>query len=313
MAHLVRPPLQTVLSAFSYHVVTRERWVHDRDPRWYARMGLWPPLPAGGSFASHLRGLDRTTGVLLQAQHSRRLLAAMVAVAEACAAAGPPRCYNFGLEAFMSDFEATARAFVLALGVGASAADRLVRAVQAAAQLTDEKRQSSHVTRGKHSSREDELLIAALHASTLGPPLRRLEERLRAASDNGGPRSPARPGIACRAASFLPVEGSSTVGSAAGPAANLGSEDRKDAVPLMRGWWSSLENTERALLNTSLATRRYEGMEACCALCRAATNPGCLFFNWRGETKGETAASRCVLLTSRHEFHAARHAVTGEA
>ena len=74
MVHLVRDPLETVLSAYHYHQVTAEPWVHVPGPAWHRRMGLRPALASRNqSFAQQLRSLDRAQGVALQAQPSRAI------------------------------------------------------------------------------------------------------------------------------------------------------------------------------------------------------------------------------------------------
>ena len=77
-------------------------------------MGL--ELPPGSSFRSHLRSLDQRAGVLLQARHSLRLVAQMVAVAEDCADL-PQHCTNLWLGAFSSDFDRAVRALLRGLGL----------------------------------------------------------------------------------------------------------------------------------------------------------------------------------------------------
>lgn len=118
MVHLVRDPLDTALSAYHYHQTTDEPWVHVPGPavrrrpcsrpplpsrptladahvwcvrlvslpsQWHTKMGLRPALASPKqTFAQQLRALDRPTGAVLQAQHSLRGAAAMVAVAERC-------------------------------------------------------------------------------------------------------------------------------------------------------------------------------------------------------------------------------------
>lgn len=137
MVHLIRPPVDVVVSAYLYHLNTSESWAHVVDPPWYSRMRLAPPLPRGYTYREMLRTLDgtgrRTAGVLLQAQHSLRLLAEMVAVAEQCAAQPMQRCTNIWLDAFLHDFDAAATTLLRALGVVPSSASSSSSSSSAAA------------------------------------------------------------------------------------------------------------------------------------------------------------------------------------
>ena len=396
MVHLIRPPLEVVVSSYLYHLTTAEPWAHVRNPAW--AIYLHPPLPPGASFATHLQSLSRQDGVLFQAQHSLRLIAQMVALAEACARWKPPKCTNIWLGAFASDFDLAAQSVLRALGLWtdrwtdggkqrwAGLQDRdgrtshhatgdkseqndmrvLLSALRRAAFLSPSKRKHSpHVTQGRsreHDAAREVLVQIVANSTAFGPTLRRLHLRLQStvigvgddvedgeSSSGSAKRSPAKPAaVKTEAGSGRPR-----------------CVWRLGPNPQQQGWWSSAERT-RVIVGNSIATNasvassrewRVEGgasqwhltPKACCELCRAAVDPGCLFFNFRGgrgQTSGhasgpkidppsggttplpahhaswmrqpppwptQPARARCTLLSSRQTFHRSRSAVTGEA
>jgi len=103
MVHFIRDPVDAIVSAYMYHLVTAEEWVRLANPSWYDRMGLRPPLPEGSTFAMQLKALDMQSGLALQATLSLRYLAGMTAVAERCARL-PERCTNLPLKRFEDGF-----------------------------------------------------------------------------------------------------------------------------------------------------------------------------------------------------------------
>ena len=70
MVHLIRDPFALVVSAYFYHRECEEPWALERDPKWYSRASLTPPLPPGRTYQAQLLRLNATDGVILQAQHS---------------------------------------------------------------------------------------------------------------------------------------------------------------------------------------------------------------------------------------------------
>ena len=307
MVHLVRDPFDAVVSAYHYHQTTDEPWVHEPSPAWHRRMGLRPPLPSGASttFAQQLRALDRATGVVLQAQQSRRTLATMVAVAEACA---PPRCTNLRLDDFQRDFDAAASALLRALGARPAVMGELGRAARRVGRLSPtQASNSSHVTRGKHRAHQAALLATLAASPLVGPPLRRLRVRLelRAAT----PTTPTTPPTTPTTQQPLPpcaLDGDTEVGPTAlaaavatAAAAAAGARPPRAA----RGWWSSTEDVH-------VLAEDVPSADACCARCRAA-EWGCLFFNWQRLPQG--GGHRCTLLTSRLAFTPGARFVTGSS
>ena len=336
MVHLVRAPIDLIISAFYYHQTTDEPWALESDPKWYVRMGLSPPLPTGLSFSEHLRQLNATAGVLLQAQHSMRLLAQMAAVAEACTAS-PEHCTNIWLKAFTTDFDRAASRLLSAIGAPAARHADLLSVLRRAGHLSSTQRQASkHVTSGKHPEQRAQL-VGVLRVSAYGPALDRLQRRMNRVVGAPPPPCAYRSGAAVTAA-------------AAGTA-------RRTALR-RGGWWASAEPVRTIWLNETEATPH-----RCCELCRAAVGPGCLYFNLRPGTVGSSSGGggdggaggghgkfhsggahttsttmlgsrgiraagstpisvslllrpRCTLLTSRSTYHASRHgtpATTGEA
>jgi hypothetical protein len=177
MVHLVRDPFDLILSAYWYHRKTREEWALQPSPAWASRMGLSPPLPAGLSFQQTLLALNGSAGIVFQAQHSARLVAAMVATAEGCAAM-VAACTNLWLDSFAHTFDGAAADLLQGLGVLGAARRSLVHVLRGAAHLSEaQMRASHHATRGKHLQQNTHL-SEALHHSSLGPVLRRLRARL---------------------------------------------------------------------------------------------------------------------------------------
>lgn len=348
--HFVRPPLEVVVSSYLYHLSTTEPWAHVRSPPWAWRMHLQPPIAHGYSYVDHLNTLNRTVGVQLQAQHSLRLIAAMVAVAEDCASRSPTvitpsargrriTCTNLWLEGFSTDFDRAARAFLSALGLAHAATDEaqqqeaehtrpLLASLRRAGHLSEGKaRTSRHVTRGK-----DELtramLMRTLRASAYGPMLQRLGSRLEAAMRGAG--APPQHASSAAARVVRPhcvwrssgARGSTVRGSAAGwwstdepvrqivaPHDTLGGSDQLGSSTA--GAWSK-EAGHRGRRNNRT---RALTTSACCELCRAAVDPGCLFFNYRSsrDARSGRMTTRCVLLSSRVRFHSSPHSLSGEA
>lgn len=299
IVHLVRDPFDAVVSAYHYHQITDEPWVHEPSPAWHRRMGLRPSLPIGASttFAEQLRGLDRATGVVLQAQQSRRTLATMVAVAEACE---PPRCTNLRLEAFQRDFDGAASALLSALGARPAVMGELGRAARRVGHLSpSQASNSSHVTRGKHPAHQAALLATLSASPLVGAPLRRLRARLErcAVAPTDGPRratTPTPPTLPCAFDGDTPMD--------AAVAATTGGGGGSARPPrAARGWWSSAEDVH-------VLAEDVPSAEACCARCRAA-EWGCLFFNWQRLPQG--GGHRCTLLTSRLVFTPGARFVTG--
>lgn len=168
MVHVVRQPIDLVLSAYYYHQVSSEPWALEVDPPWYKRMGLQPSLHPGLSFCSQLRSLHPSVGVVLQAQHSMRLLAEMTASAEACAAR-PMRCANVWLETLIDDLDSGLKQVLSAIRPSAIMHDQLLAVMSRAGNMSSaQKAKSAHVTRGKHSANERKTLLEILKASPYG-------------------------------------------------------------------------------------------------------------------------------------------------
>ena len=318
--HLVRPPLELIVSSYLYHLTTSEPWAHVRDPPWARRMGLTPPLPAGATFSSHLRTLNRTAGVLLQTQHSMRLIASMVSVAEDCASHHVrAHCTSLWLHSFLFDFDAAAIAMLSALGIHPSRHPALLLPLRRAGKLSDaQAKASQHVTRGKDDATREMLFDIVRTSSAYGPALRRLDARLRivlSSSYSVSGKAAARVSSATRPRCIWHRNGHQHANErGVGPVSSLG------------GWWSSDEPTQT--IHGATGGRRAEkdvggwrsfggNMSnatltplACCEHCRAAVDPACLFFNYRTGVEGR---ARCTLLLSRRSFHATKHALSGEA
>ena len=317
MVHLIRPPQDAVLSAYLYHLNTSEPWALVVDPPWYSRMGLSPQLPVGLCYQQQLRRLNSSAGIRLQAQHSLRLLAQMVAVAEQCDAL--PACTNVWLDDFEADFDTAAASLLRALGVERRLiAGRLLPTLRRAGKLSDAKRRASaHVTRGKDEARRA-ALSSLLDASAFAPALRRLHTRLLAL--RGGPANSrwhadvARSGrheSALREAPRTPRR----VGAPPLP------RNRCVWSTGDRGWWSSGEpvrvveaahSPAAETANYSVAGTGADSRDACCEACLSAVDPGCLHINYRSRTPTDDNA-KCVLLSSRLAFHRSRHATTADA
>ena len=334
MVHLIRPPRDVIVSSYFYHLGTSEPWALEREPPWYGRMGLQPPLPAGYTFRRHLNKIPLPSGVLLQAQHSMRSLAAMAAVAEGCAQL-PQRCTNLWLEGFHCDFDSAARAMLASLGCRGAAPTAaphpspLLAAVRQAASLSAAQRTASaHVTRWSPKRlAEQATALSALEASALGAALRRLHARLRRSAREvygaGGVTSGGTGGMgaaelrngrggdggaaSCGDEGMAEGEETEARRGASAPDSPAPSEHTSGAPPPRHGWWSSLEPTRTLYLDGP----RQNGPDSCRAACRAATDPGCLAFNWRA-AKGGEPGSRCTLLVSRAAFHASKQVLTGE-
>jgi len=308
MVHLVRAPLGLVISAYHYHQTTNEPWALEAGPRWYARMGLAPPLPLGMSFAEQLRRLNSSAGIQLQAQHSLRLLSEMVAVAEACRSR-PAHCTNLWLEDVARGFDAGATALLRAIGAPRSVQPQLLLTLRRTGRLSDAQRAvSPHVTDGKHDAERGSLLVT-LRASPFGPALARLDARLR---DDAPPPCGAHDSLyhSLHHSTSSRLCGCSP--AALGPGRG-GQSDRSTA-----GWWASDEPIRTVWLPKGASEPPARLAQRCCELCRTAVDPGCVYFNARmaadatSTTSARAVQARCTLLTSRAVFHPSRRAVTGE-
>ena len=381
MVHVVRDPFDLVISAYTYHQAANEPWTHETDPAWYHRMSLSPALPPGLTYAKQLRRLNRTVGIQLQAQHSMRLLATMASITESCAAVGntatqprrnphhapsaatPASCTTLWLEDFHADFDSAALDLLRALAIAPAVRPSLLVTLRRAGRLSDEQRLSSnHVTSSKISREERTLMVQTLEASEHGAMLTRIAKRM----------------LQHRLERGAKLEGS---GGAKGRAwdRRLACGHVGSTSSVRRGWWSSAEpvrtrrvgpssgGSSQSTLQGGVAhgslsgelrdageeattAREVSALRLCCEACRAAIDPGCLYFNVRmapgsgpgagagagpapgastSTTAGASAAgsstrvqlsprakhaeaARCTLLTSRATFHLNRRSLTGE-
>ena len=314
LIHIVRPPLELIVSSYLYHLHTDEEWAaRVIDPPWATRMSLSPPIPRGLTYQQHLQSLNHTAGVILQAQHSLRLIASMVATAEQCMLMPPPHsadssepdlslyplsprvCVNLWLGGFLHNFDKTVTKMLIGLGVSRGSDgsyNHLLPALKRAGHLTEEQaKKSSHVTRGKDDETRQRL-IETLRYSEHGPILHRLEARLELAMK----------AIEGKVAEQQGKERPKCAWS------SLGKEATNKFKGKAGGWWDSGEPT-RLVKGPS----RDLTPIACCEVCRDQVDPGCVYFNWRRISgNGENGTARCTMLTSRRSFHASRKAVTGE-
>ena len=308
--HIVRSPMEVTVSSYLYHLTTTEPWAHVRDPPWAKRMNLRPPLPAAHSFSSHLNSLNRSEGVALQAQHSLRLVASMVAVAEQCARVPMQRCTNLPLGSFLSNFDSAARQLLDSLGVPSARHAGLLPVLRRVGKLSEaQARASSHVTRGKDETTRRALFHALGEAPCCYAALRRLETRLRLATGGG-----VRPAASSADNGAMDAERPRCIW-------HRGAGGRSGG-----GWWSSAEPTRVIVGTTAPGLLPGHGSnvhrrtvhnatpltpQSCCERCRAAVDPGCLYFNYASGNARPLA--RCTLLSSRLAFFPSKRVLTGAA
>ena len=303
MVHLIRDPFALVVSAYFYHRECEEPWALERDPKWYSRASLTPPLPPGRTYQAQLLRLNATDGVILQAQHSLPLMAEMVATAIACDGLAD-RCTNVWLDAFQSGSDGAwdhgasqvLRALLPPATGGAPARIKvetdLLQLMRAAGRLSDRQRAASkHVTTGKHGA-DASTLVRALQKSPYGAAMRRMRTRLDGKS------------------------GTSTEASCSRLVA---------AQRLRGGWWDSGDPLRVAWIPSAADAQR--DAEACCNICLEAVDPGCLYFNMGRTTpaavsataaatspgRPSTNAQRCTLLSTRRTWHRSLRASHWEA
>ena len=170
-------------------------------------------------------------------------------------------------------------------------------------------RASSHVTRGKDETTRRALFHALGEAPCCSAALRRLETRLRLATGGG-----VRPAASSADNGAMDAERPRCIWHRSAGGRSGG------------GWWSSAELTRVIVGTTAPGLLPGHGSnvhrrtvhnatpltpQSCCERCRAAVDPGCLYFNYASGNARPLA--RCTLLSSRMAFFPSRRVLTGAA